>query len=241
MKLNYSTSLVTFIYIHIIISITPIISYETETDNSNWQPPPSPASTTLPLSESASSSSLSSTSSSSSPSHSQQLPPTTTNHGNVNSYQISTENKKVFDEQVKSQLLKVLGLNKVPNNKPNINNKAYVPRAMLEEYKRIRETVREIIPEDRDFYGKIPIDDLEQNHEPVWGENQNQLNNQDIVVDMGQDNEASRRLHVKRSAKHSIFVEAQSKFIHKLLKKKNFPINLQDSAVSNQREIFLLF
>lgn len=236
MKLNTytSTSPATFVYIHIIatsfiiVATQPphIISYETETDKSDWPPAP----TTTPEA------SLSLSSSSELPyTHQQQQQSSsapTTENGDVNFYQVSQENKKIFNEQVKSQLLKVLGLKEVPDKpKSKKNNKAYVPRAMLEEYKQWRDSVREYIPEDRDFYGKINIDDLDyQDHEPVWSEIPNRLKRQDIEVDMGQDNEATRRLHVKRSAKHLVFVTTQSKF----MPNASFAVQCLKSLVSNQ-------
>lgn len=126
-------------------------------------------------------------------------------------YQISEENKKILDEQVKAHLLKVLGLKEVPK-KPQ--NKAYVPHAMLEEYRKLRESVRDVIPDDRDFYGKINIDDLEQSHEDFWGAVYNKYGGYDIEVDMGSNDEESRRLHYKGDATPIACLVPQGKFFN---------------------------
>lgn len=171
MKLKYSTSLVTLIYIHILFIHILFIHLS-------------------PMSVGAS---------------------TNEKHEDEASklHQISQENKKILDEQVKAHLLKVLGLKEVPK-KPQ--NKAYVPHAMLEEYRRIRESVRDVIPDDRDFYGKINLDDLEQGHEDFWGAVYNKYGGYDIEVDMDLNNEESRRLHYKGDATPIACLVPQGKF-----------------------------
>lgn len=125
-------------------------------------------------------------------------------------FQISQENKKILNEQVKAHLLKVLGLKEVPK-KPQ--NKAYVPHAMLEEYRKIRESVRDVIPDDRDFYGKMDIDSIDHNrHDDFWSEIYNKYGGYDIEVDMGRDDEEARRLHYKGDATPIACLVPQGKF-----------------------------
>jgi len=69
-----------------------------------------------------------------------------------------------------------------------VPDKAFVPRAMLEEYIKMRDSVREFIPDDRDFYGKINIDSSVETHEDFWSAVYNKYGSYDIKVDMGQSN-----------------------------------------------------
>lgn len=105
-------------------------------------------------------------------------------YDNTNDYHpVSEESKKIIIEKVKENLLKVLGLKEVPK-KPT--NKAYVPKAMLESYRSVRESVRLTIPDDRDFYGKIQIDDFDNNREDFWSAVYNKFGTYDIEVDMSE-------------------------------------------------------
>lgn len=75
----------------------------------------------------------------------------------------------------------MLGLKEVPK-KPK--HKAIVPQAMLQEYINLRDSVREFIPDDRDFFGKIDIHDIEEGHEDYWSAIHNKFGSNDIEVDM---------------------------------------------------------
>lgn len=141
MKLKRSTSLVSFVYLHLVLIHLLILhihlSYQYETSDSK----------------------------------------------DANLYDISEENKKIIIEQVKTNLLKVLGLKEVPK-KPT--HTAIVPPQMLENYRSYRESVRDVIPDDRDFYGKIPVADLDQDRENFWNGVHNRFGTYNIVVDMDQ-------------------------------------------------------
>lgn len=100
-----------------------------------------------------------------------------------------------------------------PESSTRSASKAYVPRAMLEEYMSLRNSVRDIIPDDQDFMGKINIDDLDGTHDDIWSQIYNKYGSYDIQIDMGppEGSLESRRSHVRGSASHIAHVGAQSK------------------------------
>jgi len=118
------------------------------------------------------------------------------------------ENRQLILEQVKANLLKVLGLKEVPR-KPH--NKAYVPHAILEEYRKLRDSVRDTIPDDRDFYGKIQIHDLDKSHDDFWAAVYNKYGSYDINVDMEAREQSSQnnRFHIKGEATHITYLAPQ--------------------------------
>lgn len=139
-------------------------------------------------------------------------------HEDINYYQISEENKKILNDQFKAHLLKVLGLKEVPK-KPT--TKAFVPQAILEEYRKLRDEVRESIPEDRDFYGKIDLDDLDQTNEDFWSYVYNKFGSYDITVDMGKrmshyndESTESRRLYIKGEYTQASSIPTQGESIN---------------------------
>jgi hypothetical protein len=62
----------------------------------------------------------------------------------------------------------------------NPNTKLRVPSAILKQYVKYRDEVREIVPDDRDFYGRINIDDV-GSHENLWTAH---IGDFDVEVDM---------------------------------------------------------
>lgn len=137
-------------------------------------------------------------------------PQPTSDTQDVNYYEISDENKKLIMNQVKANLLKVLNLKEVPREP---RKKVYVPHAMLEEYRNLRNSVRHTIPDDRDFYGKINIDDLDQTHDDFWSAVYNRYGGYDIGIEM--DPEDTPGIHkkfiYKGDAKPLLYVTPQSK------------------------------
>lgn len=75
---------------------------------------------------------------------------------------------------------------------------------MLEEYRKLRELVRETIPEDRDFYGKIEISDLDfKNEEEFRKSVRDRYGPNDIEVDMDLEDfsaEGHKRIHYEGEA-----------------------------------------
>lgn len=87
--------------------------------------------------------------------------------------------KKQYMEFAKERLFDIRGK---PNSKENESpvTKLSVPSAILKEYISFRDEVREVVPDDRDFYGKINIEDLDKpRDENIWS------GNYDIEIDMG--------------------------------------------------------
>lgn len=144
---------------------------------------------------------------------------TTSNTDELDLDELPEEKIKLIKEQYK-ELAKELVFDlkgqpsRTTTTSSQTNSKAFVPRAMLEEYIKMRDSVREIIPNDRDFYGKINIDDLDQTHEEFWSAVYNKYGSYDIQVDMGQTDEGleSRRFHYKGDASHIAHVGPESKF-----------------------------
>lgn len=137
-------------------------------------------------------------------------------NSNQENIQLSEENKKLIIEKLKTNLLKALGLKEVPK-KPL--NKAYVPRDMLESYSQLRESVRDTIPNDRDFYGKIPVHDLESDHENFWSAMHNKFGSYDIEVDMVSRHNLPNRLAYQSDAKQVACIGPLGKFskhIHRM-------------------------
>lgn len=130
--------------------------------------------------------------------------------------QLTEEKVKIIKDKFK-ELAKdlVFDIKGQPNPTTSTNTKAFVPRAMLEEYIKMRDSVREIIPDDRDFYGKININDLDQTHEEFWSAVYNKYGSYDVQVDMGPSNEGleSRRFNVNGVASHIAHVNPISKFL----------------------------
>lgn len=149
MKLNYSTSLITSIYIHVILILIIFIHMSSVATQSNEQ-----------------------------------------DDNNAELHEIPEENRKVFIAQIKSHLLKVLGLKEAPH-KPH--KKALVSKEIIEKWKSLRESTRNTIPNDRDYYGKIPYQ-IENQDDNFWFEMYNQVGSFDIEVDMGLDESSSEKL-----------------------------------------------
>lgn len=111
------------------------------------------------------------------------------------------KSKEVFKEDI-------LGL-KGREQPTTTNIKAYVPRAMLEEYIKLRDSVREVIPDDRAFYGKINIQDLDQSNEDFWSQVYDRYGSYDVEVSMGDD---TPRFNVRGEAKHVAHIGLGGKF-----------------------------
>lgn len=128
---------------------------------------------------------------------------------------IPEHKKKEFVEKIKQSLLKIMGLTEAPKPKhtQQAHNKVFVPRAILEEYRRMRESVREVVPSDKDFYGKINIDDLDHEHHDFWGAIHNKYGSYDILVDMGANDgvENNERFRFHGDAKHIAYIGSQGK------------------------------
>lgn len=80
--------------------------------------------------------------------------------------------------------------------------KAFVPRAMLEEYMKLREDMRDVVPDDRDFYGKIDIDGYEDSTEDFWSAVYNKYGSYDLRVDMGPTDPTRTNYHYRGKASH---------------------------------------
>lgn len=79
-------------------------------------------------------------------------------------------------------MLKLFNIKDVPKAP---TNRAYVPVEMLREYLKYRDEVREYIPDDRDFLGKIDLDDLHPNdNNDFWREFKNRHSN-GIEINLG--------------------------------------------------------
>lgn len=105
----------------------------------------------------------------------QQAPP------NAHQQQQEDKNRRgLVDGALKSNLLRILNLKEVP--KPP-TTKAFVPVEMLKEYMKYRDLVRDYIPDDRDFLGKINLDDLHPSDHNFWNEVANKYTN-GIEIDM---------------------------------------------------------
>ena len=92
----------------------------------------------------------------------------------------------------------------------NPNSKLKVPSAMFKQYVGYRDEVRDVVPDDRDFYGRINIDAV-GTHESMWTAN---VGDYDIEVNMpssdaeGMDSESFR----SEDASHIALLPLASKY-----------------------------
>lgn len=70
---------------------------------------------------------------------------------------MSDQNRKFLTNQLKANLLRELGIKQEPKRP---NKKVQVPRAMIEDYLKLRDSMRDAVPDDNDFYGKLDMDDV---------------------------------------------------------------------------------
>lgn len=99
-----------------------------------------------------------------------------------------SEKPKKLTESSKQSLMRLLGLKEMPNKPINEgkDKKVYVPVAIAKKYLEARESERDIIPDDRDFLGKLDVDiDLDINHENFWYDVENK-NGSYLVVHMNE-------------------------------------------------------
>lgn len=145
---------------------------------------------------------------------------------------ISPERIKLIKEQYK-EIAKELVFDLKGKPTQAVPEKAYVPRAMLEQYMQTRDSVRDIIPDDRDFYGKINIDDAFDSHEDFWSAVYNKYGSYDIRVDMGpQGSEVeSNSYRFKGEASHIGNIPTSKYYIYNLERSRLLNITMIDWAI----------
>lgn len=151
MKLNYSTSLLIYILHYCIINHIVICtaSPETHTDlTTTLESEPTPDMTITTSTTMTTTEGLLDT----------VLHKTNHEHNHEQNYIQNISDTLRKDLEHKSKLmLTVLGV-KEEIKKPA--SKAYVPQTMFEAYASLRESVRQIIPSDKDYYGKLEMDKI---------------------------------------------------------------------------------
>lgn len=115
--------------------------------------------------------------------------------------------KKLYKELAKERLFNFKGKPSDETLK-NPNSKLYVPSAILKEYMKYREVVRDVVPDDQNFYGKIDIDEVNELRDNHWSKESN-----GILVDMGQPDQSleRERLIYDREKKHVAQLQLSSK------------------------------
>lgn len=125
------------------------------------------------------------------------------------------QDKKAFQQKSRDAIKKLLDLKEQPSDKiTTTNTKFYVPRAMLERYIEYRDTVREFIPDDREFFGKLDIEDLEDDHDDFWSKAYEKYGSYSIEVEMNPVNskDAKDKLHIPGDSTHAAYISVERKY-----------------------------
>lgn len=128
---------------------------------------------------------------------------------------LSETDKKLLTEKLKQGLLKIIGLKDVPQKQKS--KKTFIPRAILEKYMKTRDLVRDNIPDDRVFLGKLDVDhDIDMNHENFWTSVHDKYGSYGIHVNLENEDSTLRNYRFRGEATDIRYVSPEGKLsIHK--------------------------